>query len=293
VSAGRAVALAVVIAALLAATLRPAPQPGWLGVSLAEAPPSAVPAARIETVLAESPALRAGLRNGDLVRGAGARTIRTPRDLTATVRRTRPGTPLVLTVERHGGVRTIAVEIGRRPPDLYRLLEAGRDEWQQPEAVLALLGIADGGVVADLGAGTGYFTERLARRVGATGRVIAIEIDREALQQLGARFPRGGDAPVLVHPGLPTDPLLDPSSIDAALLVDTFHELQAPVATRRALRRALRPGGRVVVVDRPAADFVPDAHAIPEGRVVADAEEAGFHVRERRDLPRQFAVAFE
>ena len=289
----RIAALALVAATLFDATSRPAPRPGWLGVTLGEAPPSTGPAARVETVLAESPAMRAGLRIGDLVRGAGARTIRRPRDLTATVRRTRPGTTLVLTVERSGDVRRVPVEVGARPRDLYRLLEADRDEWQQPEVVIDLLGIGDGSVVADLGAGTGYFTDRLTKHVGATGRVIAIEIDRDALEQLGARFPGGGGTPVLVHPGLTADPLLDPSSIDAALIVDTFHELQAPDATLRALRRALRPGGRLVVVDRPAAAFAPGTHAIPEARVVADVERAGFHVGERRDLPRQFALVFE
>jgi len=98
---------------------------------------------------------------------------------------------------------------------------------------------------------------------------------------------------VTVHRGRPTDPDLAPGSLDAALLVDAFHELQAPDAMLAALRRALRPRGRLVVVDRPAPEYVPGTHAIPEARVVALAEAAGFHLRERSDLPRQFALALE
>jgi hypothetical protein len=77
------------------------------------------------------------------------------------------------------------------------------------------------------------------------------------------------------------------------LLVDTFHEVDAPAAILAAIRGALRPAGRVVIVDRPAAEWLPGSHTIPEARVVALAEAAAFRIRERVDLPRQFAVVLE
>jgi ubiquinone/menaquinone biosynthesis C-methylase UbiE len=198
---------------------------------------------------------------------------------------------VTLGLERGGATVDVAVTIAARPPDVYRLLEVDRDPWQDPARVLALLAIGPGGVVADVGAGSGYFTERLAALVGPTGRVVAVDIDPEALQQLATRF--SSTPVVVVRRGRAADPDLETASLDAALLVDTFHELQAPQATLAALRRALRAGGRLVVVDRPAKEYVVEAHAIPEARVVTEAEAAGFHLRERADLPRQFAVVFE
>lgn len=287
----RVVALALLVVALVAGTTRPTPAPGWLGVTLGEARAHSVAAARIEGVLPESPALAAGLASGDLVRAAAARAIHAPRELTDSVRRTPPGTTLVLRVERGGVARDVPVVIGARPADLYRLLEIDRDPWQEPARVLGLLGVGAGSVVADVGAGGGYFTVRLAAAVGPAGRVVAVDIDAEALTQLRSRFAAAGN--VIVRRGLPTDPRLDPDSCDAVLMVDTFHELVAPDRTLAAVRRALRPDGRLVVVDRPAAAYVAGEHAIPESRVVDAAAAAGFRVRERAALPRQFAVAFD
>ncbi len=289
--ASRLLALVLVSATIMAAATRPAPPRGWLGVTLGEDRAHGIAAARIDSVLPEGPAAAAGFESGDLVRRAGDRTIHAARELTATVRRTLPGTSLVLRVERAGVPRDVTVTIGARPPDLYRLLERDRDAWQEPARVLALLGIAADAAVADVGAGGGYFTARLAAAVGAAGRVIAVDIDADALEQLTTRFADARN--VVVQRGLPTDPRLDPNTLDAVLLVDTFHELRAADMTLAAIRRALRAGGRLVVVDRPATEYVAGTHAIPEARVVAAAESAGFHLRERADLPRQFLVVFE
>jgi ubiquinone/menaquinone biosynthesis C-methylase UbiE len=159
------------------------------------------------------------------------------------------------------------------------------------ERVLALLGIGPGSTVADVGAGSGYFTERLAALVGPTGRVIAVDIDPDALRQLASRF-RSSSA-VAVQRGGASDPGCPPASLDAVLMVDAFHEVQAPEAMLAALRRDLRPDGRLVVVDRPAKEWAAGSHTIPEERVVAQAQAAGFHLRERTDLPRQFAVVLD
>jgi predicted methyltransferase len=286
--ASRLLALVLVSATIMAAATRPAPPRGWLGVTLGEDRAHGIAAARIDSVLPEGPAAAAGFESGDLVRRAGDRTIHAARELTATVRRTLPGTSLVLRVERAGVPRDVTVTIGARPPDLYRLLERDRDAWQEPARVLALLGIAADAAVADVGAGGGYFTARLAAAVGPSGMVIAIDIDNDALEQLTTRFAHAEN--VEVRRGLATDPRLEPNSVDRVLMVDTFHELQAPNTTLAAVRRALRAGGRLLIVDRPAAEYVAGAHAVPEARVLAEAEATGLHLRERADLARQFAV---
>ncbi len=286
----RSVALTLVTAVLLATGARDTPR-GWLGVTLGDDHTPAGSAARIERVLPDSPAARSGLRAGDVVRRAGARTIRSAHELTEAVRRTRPGTSLTFRVGRGGSAITVTATITARPPDVYRLFEADRDPWQEPSRVLALLGVGPGAAVADVGAGSGYFTERLATLVGPEGRVFAVDIDADALRQLATRF--ASTPAVTVRRGRPTDPDLAPASLDAALLVDAFHEVRAPEAMLAALRRDLRPGGRLVIVDRPAKEYAPEAHAIPEERVRAQAEAAGFHVRERADLPRQFALVLD
>jgi predicted methyltransferase len=289
-AAPRLLALALVAGALAAAAVRDEPR-GWLGVSLGDDHAPGTSAARIERVLPESPAARAGLLAGEIVRRTDTRTIRGAHDLTDAVRRARPGTVMTLGLERGGVPLEVTVTIAARPPDVYRLLEDDRDPWQDPARVLALLAVGPGSAVADVGAGGGYFTERLAALVGPTGRVVAVDIDPEALQQLTTRF--ASTPGVVVRRGRPTDPDLEPASLDAVLLVDAFHELQAPEAMLTALRRALRVGGRLVIVDRPATEYVPGTHAIPEARVVSEADAAGFRVRERADLPRQFAVVLE
>lgn len=246
---------------------------------------------RIETVLADSPASTAGIQSGDVVRALRSRSVRRARDVTETVRRTVPGTVLPLRLARGGATLDVPVAIAARPPDIHRRFEVGRDEWQQPERVLALLGVEAGARVADVGAGGGYFTDRLAAAVGPNGRVVAVDVDDDALAELATRFAAAPN--VVVQGGLPADPRLDPRSLDAVLMVDTFHEVAAAGAMLAAVRHALRPGGRLLVVDRPAAEYVAGAHTIPESRVVGAAAAAGFRVRERADLPRQFALVLE
>jgi predicted methyltransferase len=286
------VALALVLIGL-AGWLRRDPTSGWIGLTLAPAGPGAGPAVRVTAVMADSPAERAGVRAGDVVRAAAGRQIATPRELTHTVRHQTPGTSVSLALERDGAALAPTLAVAARPPDLACRLEQDRDAWQEPERVLDLLAIAAGGSVADLGAGGGYFSERLAARVGAAGRVLAIDIDPDARQQLASRFPAARFPQIAVRAGRARDPGLPAASVDAVLMVDVYHELEDGPGMLAALRRALRPGGRVVIVDRAAAEFDPAAHAIPETRVVADAAAAGLRVRERVDLPRQFAIVLE
>ena len=273
--------------------LRPAPEPGWLGVTLDKVTHEGRPAARLAKILGESPALQIGLVAGDLVLGACGRRVGPPRDLVGIVRSSAPGTRCTLTIERAGARQSLQVTLAARPPDLYELLERDRDPWQEPARVLDLLAVVAGGAVADLGAGSGYFTERLAARVGDAGRVVAVDVDEDALALLRTRFPRHRFPQVEIHRGTATDPDLAPGSLDAVLLVDTYHELTDPGAILHAIRLALRPHGRLVIVDRNAAEYRPDTHTIPEARVVEQVEAAGFARVERHDLQRQFALVLQ
>jgi predicted methyltransferase len=277
----------MLLAAALGAATAETPR-GWLGVTLGDDHGGG---ARIERVLPDSPAAGAGLLGGDVVRRAGSRTIRVARDLTEAVRRCRPGSRLALGLHRAGAPIETAATIAPRPPDVYNLLEADRDPWQEPARVIGLLAISPGSTVADIGAGSGYFTERLADVVGPAGHVIAIDVDSDALRQLAGRFKT--TPAVVVQRGRAADPDLAPASLDAVLMVDAFHEVEMPDAMLAALRRDLRPGGRLVVIDRPAKEWAPGSHTIPEARVLAQAEAAGFRLRERADLQRQFALVLE
>ncbi len=291
-AASRTVA-ALLVLATLAAYLASAHEEGWLGVVVSTAPPESGPAARLGTIARESPAERADLREGDLVRRSGVQPMRSARDLIRAVRRRTPGTVLPLVIERGGTRFPVDVALAARPAGFARLFEYERDEWQEPARVLDALAVADGATVVDLGAGGGYFTERLAERVGRAGRVIAVDIDTDALRALARRFPAPEYPHVQVQRGSAADPGLDATSADAVLLVDAYHELADPAAMLARLRRALRPGGRLVVVDRPAAEWHPEQHAIPESRVREQVTTAGFRERARFELKRQFVLVFD
>ena len=112
------------------------------------------------------------------------------------------------------------------------------------------LGIADGSVVADMGAGGGWFTVRLARRVGPSGRVYAEDIQRQMIESIERRVKREGFAGrVKTVLGSPLDPKLPDGALDAALFVDAYHEVEHPVALLRNLATSLKPDGRIGIVD--------------------------------------------
>ena len=135
------------------------------------------------------------------------------------------------------------------PPEDLGLLEGpDRDAWQQPELIMDLLGIADGATVADVGAGGGWFTVRLARRVGPNGIVYAEDIQPQMLESLVRRVRREGLDNVLPVRGTPSNPQI-PSQIDAVLIVDVYAEVADPVTLLRNLVPRLKPGGRIGIVD--------------------------------------------
>jgi predicted methyltransferase len=161
-----------------------------------------------------------------------------------------------------------------------------RDAWQRPADVLDALGARPGARVADIGSGSGYFTLRLAARVGAAGKVYAVDVDRVTLDRLRERVQR--DALTQVEPilGEGADPHL-PGDLDAALIVDAYHEFRQYEEMLRAVLRALVPGGRLVIIDgegpegRPRTEYH-RLHRIPAAVVQEEVVRLGFHFKERR-----------
>jgi ubiquinone/menaquinone biosynthesis C-methylase UbiE len=138
--------------------------------------------------------------------------------------------------------------------------EAARDEAGEANSVMDWAGIKPGFTVADIGAGEGYYTIRLAKRVGAHGRVLAQDINGGALQRLGERVERDRLNNVSIKPGAIDDPRLPTNSFDRIFMVHMYHEVTEPYAFLWRLRPALRVGGQVIVVDR---DQPTDQHGIP------------------------------
>jgi predicted methyltransferase len=163
--------------------------------------------------------------------------------------------------------------------------EARREAWQNVPAVFEALGVAPGGKVADIGAGGGFFTVRLARAVGPSGRVLAVEISERALEGLRARVEAEGLANVdLVH-GEPDDPRLPEAALDAALIVNAYHEMEHYDAMLAQIRRALKPDGRLVIVEpitKRRRDRSREAqtreHEIAPEFVQQEARRAGFRI---------------
>ena len=124
-----------------------------------------------------------------------------------------------------------------------------REDEEHPEALVEQLGLRRGEVVADIGAGTGYFSRRLAEKVGSGGRVLAEDIQPEMVVRLRRTMAGLGLTNVVPVLGTRTDPRLPAGTVDLALLVDVYHEFDQPFEMMGAICRALKPGGRVVLAE--------------------------------------------
>jgi ubiquinone/menaquinone biosynthesis C-methylase UbiE len=143
-------------------------------------------------------------------------------------------------------------ERGRRlfPPEELGVLEGpDRDAWQKPDLIMDALGIGDGSVVADLGAGGGWFTVRLARRVGPNGTVFAQDLQSQMLEAIKRRVGREGLRNVEYVQGSLVDPRLPPGRLDAVLIVDSYHELEKPIELLRNASASLKSTGRIGIVE--------------------------------------------
>jgi ubiquinone/menaquinone biosynthesis C-methylase UbiE len=182
------------------------------------------------------------------------------------------------------------------PQDLGLLEGPDRDAWQKPDQIMDTLNIADGSVVADLGAGGGWFTVRLARRVGPHGRVYAEDIQPQMIEAIDRRVRREGLTNVRLLLGKASDPLLPAASVDAALMVETYHELDDPIALLRSVARALKPQGRLGIVDYKkdgGGPGPPIEERVEPETVLREAQSAGLRLISRETfLPFQFLLIF-
>ena len=156
-----------------------------------------------------------------------------------------------------------------------------RDEKLQPDRVMDVLGIKEGSSVADIGAGSGWFTVRAARRVGNNGAVYAVEINSDYLKHIEERAKRENLPNVRTILGREDDPLLPANSVDAVLLLKTYHEVAQPIRLLVRTREAMRAGALLGIIDR---NDEPDDHGIDKATVIEEAGRAGFVLVSEHDF---------
>jgi ubiquinone/menaquinone biosynthesis C-methylase UbiE len=165
--------------------------------------------------------------------------------------------------------------------DLSIFEEPGRDQRLQIDRVMDLLHLKPGSTVADIGAGSGWFSVRAARRVGPKGRVIAEDINPKAIAYIQQRTQREHLANIVTVLGTPDDPKLTPDSLDAALMLKVYHEIAHPPLVLANLRAALKPGARFGIIDRNGSG---SDHGLKESIVREEVEHAGFRQVARYDF---------
>jgi SAM-dependent methyltransferase len=164
--------------------------------------------------------------------------------------------------------------------DLSIFDSPGRDERLQINRVMDILGIGPGKTIADIGAGSGWFTVRAAKRVGDTGTVYAVDINPEAIRYISSRIRKENLRNVKPILGKPDNPLL-PGTVDAVLLLKTYHEVAQPITLLRNLRASLAPGAKVGVIDRNGDG---ENHGVARDVVIQEAREAGYQLLEQDDF---------
>ncbi len=190
--------------------------------------------------------------------------------------------------------REIAHVMGHQAADWLERPE--RDEEEHTEKLVANLKIKPGDVLADIGAGTGYFTRRLAAKAGPKGSVLAVDIQPEMLDLLTNQMARAGLRNVKPILGTITDPKLPEASVDLALMVDVYHEFDHPFEMMQAITRALKPGGRVVFVEFRGEDPnvpIKPLHKMTEAQVKKEMSALALEwVETLNVLPRQHILVF-
>lgn len=170
-----------------------------------------------------------------------------------------------------------------------------RDVRELPDRLVASLGLKPSDIVADIGAGEGYYTLRLARTV-PHGRVLAVDLLVPALDSIAARASAGGLRNVQTVLGSETDPGLPDGRVDLALVVVSYHEFTHPFEMMTGIARSLAPDGRIVVIEYRGEDEtidVPTVHRMTAEQIVREMEAAGLELRQARDvLPQQHMLEF-
>ena len=175
--------------------------------------------------------------------------------------------------------------------------DPARDLWQKPEELLRSLGIASGQTLADLGAGTGYLALRIAKVVGAEGKVLALDVEPKLVAHMKERAAK--ERVPQMHAALiaTDDPGLPPGAVDHVVILDTWHHIDDRVSYLARVARGLAPDGRVAVVDftkGPLPVGPPDEHKLAPDKVVEEFARAGWTLvkRDLELLPHQYVLVF-
>jgi arsenite methyltransferase len=210
------------------------------------------------------------------------------------------GTPSYYVIDRAGKIAAKAgsvKKLGELIPGLLKTSNAAaaieaepRDKEQKPVEVLQLMGVRAGQVIADIGAGDGYFTRRFAAAIGPTGKALGIEIDPKAVRAMTVDAQRRGLSNYEARLVPPDDPLLAPQSVDIIFLSDAFHHIENRTAYFNKVRAALKPNGRLVIIDFGGSG----QHAISKEETLKTLQQAGYKLVKEHDLllPRQFFFEF-
>jgi ubiquinone/menaquinone biosynthesis C-methylase UbiE len=170
-----------------------------------------------------------------------------------------------------------------------------RDQWQQPEKVIAALKLRPGDQVADLGAGGGYFTFKLAEAIGPAGKVYAVDIDREMIDLIAQRAQKESLQNVETVVARSDDPQLPTTGVDLIFTVNTYHHIGERIAYFKNLQKYLRPGGRIAVIDYDRRAWIEGLlrHYTPTEFIKREMEQAGYALQQEHDfLDRQSFLNF-
>jgi len=186
----------------------------------------------------------------------------------------------------------------RSAEEWVKILERpDRDAWQKPAEVVAALDLKPGQRAADIGAGSGYFSVRLAQAVGKSGKVYAVDIQQDLIDHLNERAAETGLSQMQGVLGKPDDPTLEPGSVDLIFICDVVHHIENRQPYYRKLADALRPGGRLAIVDFYKKELPvgpAPAMKIARSAMIEELKEAGFSLAESHDfLPYQYFLVFQ
>lgn len=191
--------------------------------------------------------------------------------------------------------REIAMVMGHQAAGWLERPE--REKEEEPDKVLKVLDIKPGASVADVGAGSGYFTFRLAKKVGKEGKVYAVDIQEEMLERLRRGAKKEKLENIVPIMGKEDDPRLPAAALDLILMVDVYHEFEFPYEMTQAMVKALKPGGRIVFVEYRKEDpevWIKLVHKMTEKQVRKEMEVHNLRwVKTSEVLPTQHIVIFE